>query len=368
MKRALTQGQMVRKWPRSRVRHVTPVSWTIKKLQGVRALTLITPRVLAVALALGTVLIGAGGPPAAEASASSIGWTAPLTLFQSKNHGALLPTVSCVSAKLCVAVGAKGSGGVYLSGARTWSSPVVINRGAGLASISCLSSGVCEAVGAAYFSLSGATYRRLKGKWSDGPSTKFALMGVSCASATFCAGVDNLSPKGHGFIFNGQRWSSPTTLATSADSISCPTTRYCAAVSQSGNVLYYENGSWSKATSIDPSGTPVSVSCSSASFCVAVDSNGGALTDQNGKWSKPVAIDPNASLAAVSCPTTEFCVAVDVSGAALSYDGSHWSSPQTISPNVQFTDVSCPTVKFCAAVGQNAATTAAYVTTYEPSR
>lgn len=336
----------------------------------------VAPCVLAVPLALGTASVAAAGtassagasaPRRAAASPQSAGWAQPVTLFH--GSGALLPAVSCASAELCVAVGAKGSRGIELSGAAAWSSPVVIDRGGGLAGVSCLPRGTCEAVGAsAYLGSGGVTYRRLKGRWSAGPDTTFALASVSCASASFCAGVDNRSPKGHGFVFDGSTWSKPVAIDVPAEAISCPAAGFCAAISQSGKVLYYRNRTWSRATSLDPSGTLESVSCASASFCVAVDANGNALTYAGGRWSKPHGVDESASLTGVSCATTTFCVAVDDAGAVVSYDGSRWSSPDRVFGKVQFTSVSCPTAKFCVAVGQNSSTTAVFATTYEPSR
>lgn len=326
------------------------------------------------ALLLAALVVGgcgrtsAGTREASRAVASHSGpWSAPVTLFRS--DGALLPAISCASAHLCVAVGAKGSSGVGLSGATAWSSPLMVDSGGGLAAVSCAPGSSCVAVGAsAFLGTMGVTYRFLGGRWSAGPTSAFDLAAVSCPTASFCAAVDDLLPHGHGFVFNGQHWSRPISIGVSADSISCPTTTFCAAVSQTGKVLYYKNGAWSKATSIDASGTLTSVSCASASFCVAVDANGNALADSNGRWSKPAVIDDAGSLAGVSCPTTTFCVAVGSSGVTLTYGGSRWSSPHTISPQIWFTSVSCPTASFCAAAAQSSPSitgaSTVYVATY----
>jgi len=306
---------------------------------------------------------GAGKASRVAAASPSGGWSAPVRLFG--GQGSRLPAISCVSALLCVAAGARGSSGVGLSGATVWSSPAVIDAGGGLAAVSCAPGGACVAVGASeLLGLRGVTDRFRKGRWSAGPTSEFDLAAVSCPTARFCAAVDDLVPHGHGFIFNGTRWSSPISIGVSATSISCPTTTFCAAVSQSGEVLYYQDRTWSKATSIDASGALVSVSCASTTFCVAVDGDGNALTDVNGQWSKPIGIDPSAGLASVSCPTTTFSMAVNTSGGALSYSGSQWSFSQTIFGGIPFTSVSCPTANFCAAVGQNATMTAVYATTY----
>lgn len=296
-------------------------------------------------------------------------WSARVTLF--RGEGSLLPAISCVSAHLCVAVGAKGSSGVGLSGATAWSSPVVIDNAGGLAGVSCAPGSSCVAVGAsALLGLRGVTYRFLGGKWSAGPTSAFDLAALSCPTASFCAALDNLTPHAHAFVFNGKRWLPPSSIGVPADSISCPTTAFCVAASpETGKVLYYKHGTWSKATSIDRYNNPTSVSCASVSFCVAVDGSGNALTYVNGRWSKPARVDPSSGLSSVSCPTTRFCAAVG-SDDALTYDGSRWSSPHTISGKFEFTSVSCPTASFCAAAGQaspfiNGAPAAAYAATYD---
>ena len=320
--------------------------------------------------ATGSTQAAAVSKPSRAVASHSDGWSAPVTLF--RGEGALLPAISCASARLCVAVGAKGSSGVGLSDAMAWSSPVVIDKAGGLAGVSCAPGSSCVAVGAsALLGLRGVTYRFLGGKWSAGPTSRFDLAALSCPTASFCAAVDNLTPRAHGFVFNGKRWSPPSSIGVPADSISCPTATFCVAASpETGKVVYYKHGTWSKATLIDRSDSnPTSVSCASASFCVAVDGNGDALSYVNGRWSKPARVDPSSGLSSVSCPTTRFCAAVG-SDEALTYDGSSWSSPRTISGQFEFTSVSCPTASFCAAVGQaspfiNGAPAAAYAATYD---
>ena len=216
------------------------------------------------AVVLGACAVGAtGGGVSAGASVASRTvaapggrWSAVVTLF--RGQGALLPSISCASARQCVAVGANGSSGVAVSGATSWSPPVAINKFGGLAGVSCAAGGSCVAVGASeLLGLKGVTYRLVGGKWSAGPTSAFDLFAVSCATASFCGAVDDLSPHGHGYVYNGKSWSAATAIGVSADSISCPTTSFCVAVSQSGKLVYYDHGTWTKAVSIDPSGTRI---------------------------------------------------------------------------------------------------------------
>ena len=229
--------------PQSASRDVTAAGGVTRMSRDTAALVSLVPRVLAVTLALGAASIGAVGvatsvgasaSPSAVAASSSTGWAPPVTLFQ--GTGSSVVGVSCVSAQLCVAVGTKGTEGIALAGTKTWAT-VVTDKVGSLASVSCLSSGVCEAVGesTSHGTTLGVTYRRVQGKWSAGAETESPLYSVSCGGTSFCAGVDNQSPRGHGFVFNGKGWSKPAALAVSPFSISCPTTRFCAAVSQSGN-------------------------------------------------------------------------------------------------------------------------------------
>ncbi|MGO9659458.1 MAG: hypothetical protein ACLP7F_14025 [Acidimicrobiales bacterium] len=306
--------------------------------------------------------------PAPRTAALQSGrWTAAVALLRD-GAGASLPSISCASAHQCIAVGTKGSGeagtGIAFNGARTWSPSAEIDDNGGLSAASCVRDGPCTATGVG-FGAGGDTYRFVHGKWSSGPSSVASLNSVSCPTVDFCAGVGFLN-YASAFIFDGEGWSDQIPIGAQGVSVSCPTTRFCAVVSESGDVLYYQDGKWTKATSIDPDRGLSSVSCTSAAFCVAVDASGNALTDKNGRWSKPnyaAPLDAQSSLTGVSCPTTTLCVAVDSDGAAYYYSGSRWSSSQEIANGTYLTSVSCPTVNFCAAAGQNAfiSPTAVYV-------
>jgi hypothetical protein len=177
------------------------------------------------------------------------------------------------------------------------------------------------------------------------------LASVSCASAEFCAGVGFLN-YASALTYNGTAWSAQIPITSGGTAISCPTTTFCAVGSGSGDVLYYQDGTWSKAASVDPGRGFISVSCTSPAFCAAVDGSR-ALVDLDGHWSVPAKpLDINGTLDSVSCPTSTRCVAVDSAGDAYYYDGSGWLGPQMIDAAVNFTSVSCPTVSFCAAGGQ----------------
>lgn len=195
---------------------------------------------------------------------------------------------------------------------------------------------------------------------------------VSCPSTKFCAAVGNRrfdSP--YVSTFNGSSWSKPTYLDTSdslAVSLSCASASFCVLADLEGyysgqhgppGALTYNGSSWSAPTTIDGQGTSAYVSCPSASFCAAVDYSSLAFTFDGTTWSQPTLIDyVNApfgtvsfSPTAVSCASASFCVAVDQQGHALTFTGSSWSPPTSVdTTGAEFDSVSCPTASFCMAV------------------
>jgi len=343
-------------------------------IHGARLALVVGAAWLTIALPLGPGVNELAGASTVRVAAPANGhWSAPVTLFRD-NKGASIATISCEPAHFCVATGTEGSNlagqGIGLSYAAAWSAPVVIDKFGGLTAVSCAPGGPCTAVGPEQYGQGDNTYRFSGGRWAPGPVAPMALGSVSCPTANFCAGVGFLN-YASATVFNGTSWSPQARIAIEGASISCPTKAFCAVVG-AGQVIYYRDGAWSKATTIDRDRDLGSVSCPSARFCVAVDPSGNALSDVDGKWSTPdysAPLDRISSLTGVSCPTTTFCVAVDSTGQAYLYNGSRWSSPQTISSNIYFTSVSCPRVNFCAASGQNSFTspTVAYAVTFSRS-
>jgi len=192
--------------------------------------------------------------------------------------------------------------------------------------------------------------------WSQpkptGVSSGADIGSVSCPSVKFCAAVDHYS---EALAFNGTRWSAPVIMGPSGNplaSVSCPSAKFCVAVSEVVDVSYYNGRAWSAPKPAGNTGAinghswsaPVAigefltaVSCPSTRFCAAVDSSG-SIVGYNGKtWTSPVTIDrtsilailtpgaakgtvrnidpdPGAGLEAVSCASTAFCVATDQAG------------------------------------------------------
>jgi hypothetical protein len=220
------------------------------------------------------------------------------------------------------------------------------------------------------------------------------LASVSCASADFCAAVDD---QGNALTYNGTTWSAPTDISggTNLYSVSCPTVNFClteGALTTTAGVLWsafaydgtswsalsnppapgrgvsclsstfcviaelgdaaeiYNGSSWTTETIDNPTLVPQSVSCPTVSFCVAALENGIAAMYNGTSWT-PLDIDGTVELHSVSCPTVNFCVAVDDQGNELTYNGTTWSPPNNIGGQVPLMSVSCATSTFCMAIG-----------------
>jgi hypothetical protein len=161
-------------------------------------------------------------------------------------------------------------------------------------------------------------------------------------------------------------WLSPISIDGShlLDGISCPSTRLCAAVDDSGNVITSTDptggfGTWD-ATAVDPGAQLYGVSCPANNLCVAVDNHGDVLTtsDPSGgaaAWQK--AALPNATMLgltpqAVSCPAG-LCVVTANQGYVFTSANpgggtGAWSDNQVDGTNT-FNGVSCPSSGLCVA-------------------
>jgi hypothetical protein len=162
------------------------------------------------------------------------------------------------------------------------------------------------------------------------------LVGVSCASAAFCAAVD-----GAGDLYTSSdpaagagAWAA-TTLDLDGHlltGIACPAADECLASADGGEILSSTDPTGGPAgwttTQADPdfSYSPQGISCPSTSFCVAFDDAGNVLTstDPTGGASAwdvtkvdSSSDDAGALDGAVTCASTQFCMLVDQAGNAL---------------------------------------------------
>jgi hypothetical protein len=138
----------------------------------------------------------------------------------------------------------------------------------------------------------------------------------------------------------------PTSPSNTLTSVSCPTSSFCAAVDEEGNVWENTSGTWTMQVA-DPGNEVYSISCTSSSFCVAVDNVGNALIYDSSTWSTNN-IDSTTPINTVSCASSIFCVAVDNTGDALIFNGTNWSSGNIAGGSVLF-GISCVSSSFCVA-------------------
>jgi hypothetical protein len=257
--------------------------------------------------------------------------------------------VSCApNALFCIAV---AGGGVALEFNNYNWTPIMV--GSGLSSISCVTTAFCEAV-----DYGGHALTLRNGKW--GPPVTVdsggSLTGVSCASSSFCAAVD---AQGRALVFQGGKWGRPALVDSGGGglwSVSCaPKSSFCIAGDVDNRALVFKDGKWSNPQKIDQGGGVLnkglnSISCVSTRFCAAINQDDGIIYTSN--WGRPVTVDnKGGNLASVSCPSSRFCVEVDFEGDDHSYSQGKWGPPRGPDAGRRLSSVSCRSATFCVAVG-----------------
>jgi hypothetical protein len=164
------------------------------------------------------------------------------------------------------------------------------------------------------------------------------------------------------------KWSNPAPISNGGGlgAISCPTTGFCAAVNQNGDVVTSANpsggaGTWSTTSLVSDQGLD-NISCPTAGFCAASDGLSGDVlvstdpTGGAGAWSTANIVNPDGDgIIGLTCPSSGLCVAVDSEGNVLTTTDptggtAAWLSGP-INPGNTFDDVSCAGSSLCLAVG-----------------
>lgn len=143
-----------------------------------------------------------------------------------------LPSISCISATRCIAVGeTSDNGGDTGNGAiaerwngTSWRLINVPSPGGGLTGISCPTVSVCTAVGFYFTNAGGQLFadRLHDGHWTEQPTpllpgvSEMAQPAVSCATRHTCIAVGGYEPDGPGSITLTERWTASTTTAVTA--------------------------------------------------------------------------------------------------------------------------------------------------------
>jgi hypothetical protein len=203
------------------------------------------------------------------------------------------------------------------------------------------------------------------------------ITSLSCASTSFCAGVDNAD--GTVFVYNGASWSGSTAIdpaaaaATAAVNsgssqnsinmaVACPSASFCAVVDNAGNTVTFNGSTWSHPTTLfpaNPSSQTPPLSCSTPSYCI-VSSKAGYDIWNGSAWSAPARLPtapaslPNGGFGQAACtPGTSFCMVLGAGSAGWgTFRGQTFAgaSASARSPGQSF-GLSCPTENFCMATG-----------------
>jgi hypothetical protein len=373
---------------------------------------LVTAAACAGALAAGFPLrtVDAAGP--------ALRWSIQATPNPAGATAAILQSVSCSSRSACTAVGywvsvsdPSPSALVERWDGATWSiQPTSTPRRSTvnlLSSVSCPTARLCLAVG---LEIVGSNVDRgLSETWTGSHWTVVPiaappnaagsdLAGVSCSSSTSCVAVGsyvvgNQQHRPLAEVWNGTVWAvapMPNPHAengSNATAVSCIGATACMAtaeyafgdVDQSIYSLRWDGGSWARAKQPNPKGQfanfETSASCSSVSACTSIgfwtDNGPLALAERwNGtRWVRQPVPRPRHSVQSafggVSCATDVVCMAVGTSSASSNsiptttlaerWEDAVWTVVPTPNPSgAEFSTlagVACPSPTFCVAVG-----------------
>lgn len=239
--------------------------------------------------------------------------------------------LTCTSSAFCVLLDSYGD--TFSDSNGTWTEDHQVETGNHLVQVSCGSPTMCVAVAiSGTTGTGGYAYTYNGSAWSA--ATTFDTVGqvssVSCApGSSFCVAVD-LS--GNVIIDSNGSWSAPVQIETPSTKyqydglewVSCASTSFCVAVDGSGNAFTYNGGTWSAAAKIDSSTVATTgcvsgkqfcyglaeVSCPSTTFCMAIDNNGDVLT-LGGSPGAPLASAATGAHLSVKAGTPVSVVGVD---------------------------------------------------------
>lgn len=357
----------------------------------------------AVALAAATASLSATPAQASDTRSPVLRWTAPRQVDRGKTtiglpqdvvpairnqrtrggptHGGIPITgISCPTASLCVAVDLNGNALVTRTPRRpaSWRR-FEIDAVAPLDAVSCPSPGFCVAVDTMGRVITSTSPTGGSPAWTavkirddleiGGTAIPVPLTAVSCASEHLCVSGDDFPheimtathPRGGPGAWSDQIGIGHRYSADGLVSVSCPSTRFCAAL---GDAAVYASTAPTgpASTKLEMSTSLEAISCGSRSVCVAVAGNGDAV-GSGGIWrsTDPATRRPRWALThpdpnqqfAVACRGRGLCVATDSAGEVAMSDrpaGAHpsWQTAHVDRSNVM-SGISCPTIKLCVA-------------------
>jgi hypothetical protein len=332
------------------------------------------------ALQTTTAVPTTGAPTTTAVTAKSTPhWNA--AIFAAETGGIL--SVSCPSARLCIAVDTGGHAFVSTDptgGRSAWKWVTVPGASSGFGAVSCPEVKLCVAI--AQDNVLTTTDP------TGGPSTwksvdvGNALMGqggdefeaLSCASASLCL-VGDVS--GNVLVSTDPTGAASTWKVVDADArasnagisaLSCPSTHFCVAGDDDGNILTTSDprggpSAWKMVTPAGSTDDIHTLSCPSTHFCMATGSELLSSTNPAGGasawYSTSGVINDDAE--AVTCHNLHLClvsdVALDLATSAYPTDGlAAWAniySAPNGPGNTMGIGLSCPAVDLCVVTGDN---------------
>jgi hypothetical protein len=379
-------------------------SWSVMHTPDARAqqdqLAEVSCATMKACVAVGHSINGAGASMALARTWNGRVWRAESVGVPRGALSASLDSVSCPSARACIAIGQYSNlSGPSVPLAERWNGrrwAVLPAPGPGmLSAVSCTSAQACTAVGEVGFG-GGELAERWDGStWVVQPTPglfRGDLAGVSCSSATACTAVgsyltDDDTHEPLAEAWNGTTWvfqATPTLNdLSSLKGVSCTSASACIAVGRAAVsdpeegddttplAEAWDGAAWTVLTDPDPGkdGSMAGVSCTSAAACTAVgETTAGALAARwNGTtWAIQPTPKPVASeLAGVSCSSARACtmaggfvhrVRGDLVTLAERWNGTSWIIQRTPgnpagTPGNSLNAVSCRSARRCIAVG-----------------
>jgi hypothetical protein len=217
----------------------------------------------------------------------------------------------------------------------------------------------------------------VSGGGAGGSALSGRFLGISCPSRSLCAAVDgqdvvySTDPDAGGRVWHVTHIGLPQNSSTGSPgtlvSISCPSSKLCAAVDDVGDVITSRHPAsgrraWkiSRIHGVDRYGM-TNISCASAWFCVAVAQNGDDRVVSSTRpdagaaaWKVVRLHNLPVPLTGISCTSRSFCAASDYWGLVVSStnptgNAGAWRSA-TIDPGTSdLMGISCPSTHLCAA-------------------
>ena len=150
-----------------------------------------------------------------------------------------------------------------------------------------------------------------------------AITAISCSSSTYCQAVTD---SGLGVAFDGTAWTASTIEANDhMRNVSCASTMFCAASDYSGRVTYNYGDGWSKPKHV-VSDDVQALSCISRTFCMALGYDAKSYVFNGKTWTGAGSTGAFDDDPHVSCSAKTLCVATDSGSTASVYDGGGWKA------------------------------------------